>query len=188
MATCRFTSPNEEFDDCFSVCGWPMPGAQIKVVDNLMHELSVGHIGEILLKSSQVCSGYINNIKANANTFLSDGWVRLGGRIFYNSKGQICVLGSGKNAIMHGGLVVYPEQLEFRIQRCPGVAGTTTAGVPNAKRYEEICALLVRYPEMEAVTEEQVRHFCSKHLFLNDDSVEFNHLPKYYNLWMLYQY
>ncbi|GFO34821.1 acyl-CoA synthetase family member 2, mitochondrial [Plakobranchus ocellatus] len=178
MATCRLTSPREEFDDF--VCGWPTPGSQIKVVDNLMNELPVGHIGEILVKSSLLCSGYINNKMANADTFLSDGWVRLGDRGFFNSKGQISVLGRGTNAIMRGAFVVYPEQLEFRIQRCPGVAGTAITGVPDAKRYEEICALLVRQPEVEAVTEEQVRQFCSKHLFLNDNNVEFNPLPKYY--------
>ncbi|GFO34818.1 acyl-CoA synthetase family member 2, mitochondrial [Plakobranchus ocellatus] len=178
LTACLLTSPNEEFDDF--VAGWPMPGVQLKVVDNLMHELPVGHIGEILVKSSLLCSGYINNTKANADTFLSNGWVRLGDKGFFNSKGQICVLGRGKNAIMHGDIVVYPEQLEFRIERCPGVAGTAITGIPDVKRYEEICALLVRQPGVEAVTEEQVRQFCSKYLSSNDSNVKFNALPKYY--------
>ncbi|GFO17227.1 cyclohexanecarboxylate-coa ligase [Plakobranchus ocellatus] len=141
MATCRLTSPNEEFDGF--VCGWPTPGSQIKVVDNLMHKLPVGHIEEILVKSSLLCSGYINNTKANADTFLSDGSVRLGDRGFFNSKSQISVVGRDKNVIIRDAFVVYPEQLEFRIERCPGVAATAITGVPYAKRYEEICALLV---------------------------------------------
>ncbi|GFN77961.1 2-succinylbenzoate--coa ligase [Plakobranchus ocellatus] len=181
MSAMIVNSRDDEYEDF--LCGSPVGDTQFRIVNSDMEEVHVGQTGEILVKKSLPCTCYVNNEKATKETYLPGGWVRLGDRGYINSKKQITVVGRGSHAIMRGDDVVYPDQLEYPILKCPGLAEILIAGVPDPSKLEEICALLVRQPGTgEEVDEAYVRRFCQETLFINPDNPEFNPIPKYFCL------
>ncbi|KAK3782678.1 hypothetical protein RRG08_037681 [Elysia crispata] len=179
-AAMTVTRKDQEYTDF--LCGWPVEGTEFRIVDSNMMNVPIGHTGEILLKKPRCSSGYVNNDKANRETFLSDGWISLGDRGFLNDKGQISVLGRGANAIMHDDDVVYPHQLEAPLLQCPGLAEVLVTGVPDETHFEEICGLLVRHPDAgDEINEDYVHCFCREKLFVAavNENLECKLIPKY---------
>jgi long-chain acyl-CoA synthetase len=70
-------------------------------------------IGEILLKGSNITSGYRNNPEATKAAFTADGWFRTGDLGYIDEAGYLHVTGRAKEMIvLGGGKKVFPEPLE----------------------------------------------------------------------------
>ena len=70
-------------------------------------------IGEILLRGSNITSGYRNNPDATKAAFTPDGWFRTGDLGYIDADGYLYVTGRAKEMIvLGGGKKVFPEPLE----------------------------------------------------------------------------
>jgi long-chain acyl-CoA synthetase len=70
-------------------------------------------IGEILLRGSNITSGYRNNPDATKAAFTPDGWFRTGDLGYIDRDGYLYVTGRAKEMIvLGGGKKVFPEPLE----------------------------------------------------------------------------
>lgn len=82
--------------------GRPLPEVEIRLADDK----------EILVKGSNVSSGYFNNDEANRKTF-EHGWLKTGDIGEIDSDGFLFVRGRKKNIIIGpSGMKIYPEDLE----------------------------------------------------------------------------
>jgi long-chain acyl-CoA synthetase len=69
--------------------------------------------GEILLRGSNITSGYRNNPDATKAAFTPDGWFRTGDLGYIDADGYLYVTGRAKEMIvLGGGKKVFPEPLE----------------------------------------------------------------------------
>ena len=179
LATVTVTSREDEFTDY--LCGWPIDGVQFKVVNQKMEEIPVGQIGEILVKTPLQSLGYANNGNATKETFLPDGWLKLGDMGCLNDKGQITVVGRNAHCILRGVNVIYPALVEAPLLQCPGVAAALVTSVPDEKMMEEVCALLVRQQGAgEEIDEKYVERYCREKLFVSADKMDFDFIPGYF--------
>lgn len=65
--------------------------------------------GELLFRGPSVMKGYLNNPKANAETFTADGWMRTGDVGKYDSKtGEFAIVDRIKELIKFKGFQVAP--------------------------------------------------------------------------------
>lgn len=92
-----------------------LPGRKdisIKIVDSSMKEVEIGEIGEILIKSPTIMSGYYNSPKDTLNAFY-DGWLKTGdfGSVDYG--GFLYFNGLKKKIYNLSGLKVDPVELEL---------------------------------------------------------------------------
>ena len=178
LASMSLTRRDDEYSNF--LCGWPLPGTEFKIIDSNMEDVPFGQTGEVLIRKPTWCKRYVNNDMGTNETFLSDGWIRLGDRGFLNDRGQISVLGRCAHAIMRGDDVIYPHQLEAQLLQCPGVAEVLITGVPDETLLEEVCALLVpRQGAGEELNEYFVRHFCRETVFVSDN-LEYDFVPRYF--------
>lgn len=70
-------------------------------------------IGEILLRGSNITSGYRNNPEATKAAFTPDGWFRTGDLGYIDADGYLHVTGRAKEMIvLGGGKKIFPEPLE----------------------------------------------------------------------------
>jgi acyl-CoA synthetase (AMP-forming)/AMP-acid ligase II len=85
-------------------------------------------VGEILLKSSSMTPGYLDDPAANAASF-EDGWLRSGdlGRI--GDDGALTITGRSKLLIEVGGYKIDPLEVEDALRRHPAVAESVVVGV-----------------------------------------------------------
>lgn len=79
-------------------------------------------VGEILVKSPGVMSGYYKNPEATAAAFAPGGWLRTGDLGRFDEKGELHIVGRSKDVIITGsGLNVYPEEIESKLEEHPFV-------------------------------------------------------------------
>lgn len=114
-------------------CGPAIPNVEIMVVDESGHPLPERHIGEIILRSDCMLTGYYRLPEATAGAIRA-GWYYTGD-LGYIANGELFVSGRKKDLIIVGGKNIYPQDIEAIINEVPGIkAGRTVAfGVFNEK-------------------------------------------------------
>nr|KAG5705153.1 hypothetical protein BaRGS_030870 [Batillaria attramentaria] len=159
--------------------GLPLPGMEIKLVDENQQEVvEPGQTGEVMCRGPIVFNGYLGmDQAAQSNVFTHDGWFRTTDVGFRNRKGELHIICRKSNAIIYGGMILYPGWLESRLARCPGVQSVVIVPVPDPIKYQELCACVVRQPGVN-VMEEDVCEFC-KTVYLDPESVVAA-VPRYY--------
>ncbi|MFM9370474.1 AMP-binding protein [Streptomyces sp. Da 82-17] len=110
-------------------CGVPVPGTDIAVVSFETGEpLPLGEVGEIVVRSPSVMTGYWRNPEATAAQ-LRDGWLHTGDNGRIGEDGCLRYLGRDKDMIKVKGMSVFPAEVELLLTRHPGVR--TAAVVPG---------------------------------------------------------
>ena len=162
----------------FGSVGFPLPGTELSIVDELGHPLEPGEDGEIVLRGPQVFSGYWNLPDATEETFYAGGWFRTGdvGRV-NPQDGYLTITGRLKEMIISGGLNIYPREVELVLEDHAAVEGAAVVGIPSERWGEEVVAFVVPAGEdgvdegdLSAHARENLSAYkCPKRFFVVDD-------------------
>jgi long-chain acyl-CoA synthetase len=125
--------------------GLPIPGAEVRIVDDSGAELPSGEAGEICCRSPAVMRGYWNAggrdpiLTAEA---LRDGWLHTGDVGYLDDEGYLFIVDRKKDLIIRGGFNVYPRDVEDALLEHPGVAAAGVVGRPDERHGEEVVAFV----------------------------------------------
>lgn len=112
---------------------------ECKLVDENGEELGPDQPGEILLRGPVIMKGYLDDDKANAETFTSDGWMRTGDVAKYDSKsGEFFIIDRIKELIKYKGYQVAPAELEALLMSHDSIADCCVVGVYDSSAATEI--------------------------------------------------
>jgi malonyl-CoA/methylmalonyl-CoA synthetase len=130
--------------------GRPLPGIEVRLIDERGGEAEPGADGEIVIRGPQVFDGYLDRPDATAEAFTAEGWFRSGdiGRVDPES-GDFEITGRSKEMIVSGGLNVFPREVENVLDEHPSVARSAVAGVPSERWGEEVVAFVVAAGEID---------------------------------------
>jgi 1-acyl-sn-glycerol-3-phosphate acyltransferase len=103
----------------FVACGRPLPGHEVRVVDDAGVEVGERVEGRLEFKGPSATSGYYRNSEESERLF-DDGWLDTGDRA-YMAEGDVYVTGRVKDIIIRGGRNIYPHELEEAVGMLPGV-------------------------------------------------------------------
>ena len=137
--------------------GTPIPGVEMKVVDDEGNEVPGGEVGEIVIRGHNVMKGYWNHPDATAEV-LKDGWLRTGDMATVDDDGYFFIVDRKKDMIIRGGYNVYPREIEEVLYEHPGVLEAAVIAVPDQALGEEVGAAVVRRGGSDADAEE-IREF-----------------------------
>jgi len=128
----------------FGSVGFPLPGTELSIVDEVGGTLELGEDGEIVLRGPQVFSGYWNLPDATEENFYAGGWFRTGdvGRVDPED-GYLTITGRLKEMIIPGGLNIYPREVELVLEDHAAVKGAAVVGVHSERWGEEVVAFVV---------------------------------------------
>jgi len=126
--------------------GLPLPGVEVKIVDEAGNELPRGRVGEIATRSAANMAGYFGNPAATAETLDADGWLRTGDAGLMDEDGYIYLADRMKDLIITGGENVYPAEVENALYSHPQVSDVAVIGVPDPKWGEAVKAIVVPVP------------------------------------------
>jgi acyl-CoA synthetase (AMP-forming)/AMP-acid ligase II len=128
--------------------GRPVPGVDVKIVDENGRTLGAGQNGEIAVRSTANMAGYWNLPEETSQALDVDGWLYTGDAGFVDEDGYLYIRDRVKDMIITGGENVYPAEVENVIREHPGVEDVAVIGLPDEKWGEVVVAIVVPRPPM----------------------------------------
>ncbi len=126
--------------------GFPLPGVDLRVVDEQDEPLAAGEIGAIQVRGPNVFKGYWRMPEKTAEEFAAGGWFRTGDVGSQDARGYVTIVGRSKDLIISGGYNVYPAEIESVINELSGVDESAVVGVPHPDFGEVGVAVVVPRP------------------------------------------
>ena len=140
--TCCFVSFNPPGAETrLGTVGLPMPGSQIRIVDEQGADLPLGTAGELLVRGPHIIERYLNRAEETEAAFV-DGWFRTGDIAVMDQQGYLSIVDRKKDMILVSGFNVYPNEVEDVIAEHPGVAEVAVIGVADEHTGEAIKAFV----------------------------------------------
>lgn len=142
--------------------GLPIPGTQVKTIDDDGNETPLGEPGELCVKGPQVMRGYWQRPEDTQKSFTDDGFLQTGDVALIQEDGYIRIVDRKKDMIIVSGFNVYPNEIEDVVSGHPKVVECAAVGVPDDKSGEAVKVYLVA--TAEGVTENELKEFCRERL------------------------
>ncbi len=145
-------------DATWASVGTPAGDAEVRIapVDTGLGD----EVGELLIRSSSVMQGYLDDTAANAQAF-DDGWFRSGDLASLDDDGHIYIKGRSKLLIEVSGYKIDPIEVEDTLAAHPAVAELAIAGVPDARNGNRLRAYVVR---RDKVSEDEIVRYARARL------------------------
>ncbi|MCM3241280.1 fatty acid--CoA ligase family protein [Cytobacillus firmus] len=158
--------------------GQSIMNVENKVVNELGEEVSVGEVGELIVRGPNVMKGYYKLPEETAAT-IRDGWLYTGDLAKRDEEGYFYIVDRKKDLILVGGYNVYPREVEEVLYNHEDVVEVAVLGVPDPNLGEAVrCYVVTKNPQL---TEELLLAYCAEHLakYKVPSSIEFlEELPK----------
>jgi len=133
-------SANTYSDRKIASVGKPLSGVEVKIAPD----------GEILARGANIFPGYYKDQQKTKEAF-EDGWYETDDLGFFDKDGHLHILGRKKYMIVtEAGENVYPEDLEFELNKFPEVTDSCVAGLKVGKKQTIHAVLLgkeIRNPQ-----------------------------------------
>ena len=100
--------------------GWPLPGHELRVVDDDGRDLPDRHRGRIVFRGPSRTPGYFRNPQATSEVLDDEGWLD-SGDLGYIAEGELYVTGRLKDCIIKGGRNIIPQDVEMAAWEVDGV-------------------------------------------------------------------
>jgi acyl-CoA synthetase (AMP-forming)/AMP-acid ligase II len=137
------------------ILGVPVPGYRFRVVSEDGRVVSLGGIGELLVKGPGVLTGYHGDVAGSAAVVDADGWLHTGDLVRRGVLGLVSFAGRAKDVIKSGGYSVYAVEIERAMEEHPDVVEAAAVGLPDDRLGERpVVAVLVR--NGSTVTEDEL--------------------------------
>ncbi|GER07262.1 long-chain-fatty-acid--CoA ligase [Iodidimonas muriae] len=141
--------------------GVPIPGTDIRIVDDAGTLLELGESGEILVRGPQVMRGYLGRPDATKET-IRDGWLYTGDIGRLDEDGFLTILDRKKDMLIVSGFNVYPSDIEEVIQSHDAVLEAAVVGILDDRTGEAPVAYVV--PRVAGFGEDDIRRHCEDYL------------------------
>jgi long-chain acyl-CoA synthetase len=142
--------------------GRPVPGVEVRVVDETEQALAAGEAGELWIRTPAAMDGYLR-ADEETRAVIRDGWFRTGDLAQVSPEGFVSVVGRKKDLILRGGYSVVPGEVEAALLDHPAVAEAAVIGTPHPELGEDVAAFVTLKPGARADADELVA-FCRERL------------------------
>ena len=141
--------------------GVPLPGTDVRIVDDEGRDVPAGTPGELIVRGPQVMAGYWQRPDETARA-IQDGWLYTGDVAQMDAEGYVFIVDRKKDMILVSGFNVYPNEVEAVIAAHPGVRDCAVVGVPDEDTGEWVVAYVMR--KDRGVTVDMIRDHCRQSL------------------------
>jgi len=150
-------------DDPVGSIGRPIPGVEVRLVDEEGDDAYIGDAGEVLVRGPNVFQGYLDDSEATDRVLDTDGWLHTGDMAVVDDDGVLYLVDRAKDLIIVSGFNVYPAEVERVLETHPAVAEAGVVGVPHPHSGEAVKAFVV-VERGHAVEEDDLIDWCATEL------------------------
>ena len=140
--------------------GYPVEGAQLRIVDSQGQDVAAGERGEIWMRGVGLMPGYLADAQATAQVMRAGGWYASGDLGYLTPDGALFVVGRLKEMIIRSGFNVYPGEVETVLNNFAAIQRSAVVSRRESDGNEEILAFVELLPDVQldlAVLEEFIR-------------------------------
>ena len=138
--------------------GQPVPGYEVKVVDEEGREAPPGQIGRFLARGP-TGTLYWRDFDKQRHGLTPDGWNRVGDYVHTDEEGYFWFVSREDDIIKSSAYRIGPEEIETTLATHPAVADVGVIGVPDEVRGQIAKAFVVLQPG-KSVTPEELIEYC----------------------------
>lgn len=153
MTECGVISMTRQGDDAETIaytCGYPMPGMEVRCVDENGRDVPPGQAGEFWVRGPSVMKGYLDDPQATAEAIDADGWLHTGDIGTIDARGYLAITDRKKDMFISGGFNCYPAEIEKLLAAHPAIESVAVIGIPDDRMGEVGKAFVVLRPGSEA--------------------------------------
>jgi fatty-acyl-CoA synthase len=137
-------------EDIAETIGPPLPGIETRVVDpDTGVDVTIGEVGELLVRGFNVMAGYHDQPDASADAFAPGGWLRTGDLVTTDGRGYLRIVGRLKDLVVTGAENVYPAEVEAVLHEHPDIANVAVIGLPDERWGESVTAVIIPAPGVD---------------------------------------
>jgi acyl-CoA synthetase (AMP-forming)/AMP-acid ligase II len=125
--------------------GRPVPGVDIRIVDEAGRDVAPGTPGELWVRGPNVMKGYYRNPEATAAAIVAGGWLATGDIAREGPDRALHIEGRLKELIIRSGFNVFPLEVEAVLNAHPEVTQSAVVGRSTASD-EEVVAFVELAP------------------------------------------
>jgi long-chain acyl-CoA synthetase len=143
--------------------GRPIPGVEVRLVDEDGADVYIGDAGELLVRGPNVFLGYLDDPETTGRVLDADGWLHTGDIAVVDDDGYLFLVDRAKDLIIVSGFNVYPAEVERVLETHPAVAEAGVVGVPHPHSGEAVKAFVVA-ASGRVVEEDELIDWCATEL------------------------
>lgn len=125
--------------------GKPVPGIDLRLVDEDGNDVELGDPGEIVIRGPNVFKGYWNRPDETERAF-RDGWFRTGDVAVRDEDGYLYIVDRKRDLIIVSGFNVFPNEVETALLANPKVAEAAVVGEAHPYTGETVKAFVRLVP------------------------------------------
>ncbi len=153
MTECGAIAMTRQGDDAETVahtCGYPLPGIEVRCVDEKGRDLPPGEAGELWIRGPAVMKGYLDDPAATAEAIDAEGWLHTGDIGTIDTRGYLAITDRKKDMYISGGFNCYPAEIEALLAAHPAIEMAGVIGIPDERMGEVGKAFVVLRPGAQA--------------------------------------
>ncbi|HEX8952290.1 MAG TPA: AMP-binding protein, partial [Polyangia bacterium] len=117
-------------------------GNEVRLLDGEGHDVPVGAVGELYVRSAMQMDGYHGNKKATDDA-TREGFISVGDLGYRDADGYYYLADRKTDMVISGGVNIYPWEIEQRLHEHPAVHDAAVVGVPDPEWGESLAAFVV---------------------------------------------
>lgn len=151
--------------------GKPLPGVQVRVIDENGNDCKPNEVGSMILKGA---SGTLywkpytddERLLKSQKKGVVEGWNQMGDAVFMREDGNICFVSREDDMIKSSGYRIGPAEVEEAIEKHPAVAEAGVVGIPDPDKGQITKAFVVLKEGQEGSEEffEELKEFLKQHI------------------------
>jgi acyl-CoA synthetase (AMP-forming)/AMP-acid ligase II len=155
-------------------CGRSTSFVRVEVMDDNGQLLAPREVGELVVRSTQIMSGYYNNPEETARV-REHGWHHTGDIGYRDADGFFYLVDRKRDLIISAGFNIFPSEIESVILQHPAVADCAVIGVPH-EDWGEVPIAIVEPRKSEFVDANELDALCASKLSLRQ-------MPQRFEVW-----
>ena len=142
--------------------GLPIPGVEMKIMDEHGNDVPTGEPGEICVRGPNVMKGYWKQPEETAKSFFGD-WFRTGDIGTEDEDHYFYIVDRIKDMVIVNGMNVYPRVVEEVLYQHEAVREAAVIGQPS-RLHGEVPIAYISLKENFQALESEIRAFCFEQL------------------------
>ncbi len=138
-------------------CGRAVDKIDMDIVDSDGNAVALGEIGEIIVRSPSIMSGYWN-LDSETKKTIRKGWLHTGDSGYRDEDGYYYLRDRIKDMVISGGENIYPLEVERVLVRHEAIADVAVIGIADEKYGEALLAVCVLAQGKKLTDDEMINH------------------------------